>query len=28
MGIDVWHMQRIIINFSSRRKCRKCWNLL
>jgi len=25
MVIDgVWHMQRIIIKFSSRRRCRKC----
>jgi len=28
MGIDVWHGQRIVIKFSSRRRRRKCWNLL
>jgi len=28
MGVDVWHTQRIIIKVFSRRKCRKCWNLL
>jgi len=27
-GVDVWHVQRIIIKFSSRRRRRKCWNLL
>jgi len=28
MGVDVWHTQRIIIKFSSRRRRKKCWNLL
>jgi len=28
MAIDVWHGQRIVIKFSSRRRRRKCWNLL
>jgi len=28
MGVDVWHSQRIIVKFSSRRKHRNCWNLL
>jgi len=28
IGVDVWHTQRIIIKFSSRRKHRKYWNLL
>jgi len=28
MGIDDWHSQKIIVKFSSRRRRRKCWNLL
>jgi len=28
MGTDAWHIQRIIMKFSSHRRCRKCWNLL
>jgi len=28
IGVDVWHTQRIIIKFSSRRRHIKCWNLL
>jgi len=28
MGVDVWHMQKIIIKFSSCRRRSKSWNLL
>jgi len=28
IGIDFWHSHRIIMKFSSHRRCRKCWNLL
>jgi len=28
IGIDFWHSHRIIVKFSSRRRRRKCRNLL
>jgi len=28
MDIDIWHGHRIIMKFFSRRRRRKCWNLL